>query len=335
MKIKQFIIYSIIYIGVVGIVVFVKQSGSYTFELFGLNLTLPIAVWYMLPVAILVILAVLHMMYNGIGFYLVKRNFRSDANLYDDFAKELMLGFDSNKEFKTEFFSDPKELTRFLSPWGSFNYSPKLSNQNLSEVVEVVKKIKNGEAVELKKYRVSPDSKIFIQNEENKLKSDSKYAVQILKDKKGLYSENLSKQAYLVFLQNATFLDIKKFKLPENKDEIKILIDRYIGDESFEMSKEDLFTLLLKGDFSNLEYVEYVKFFKQKDANPQNLISFFERLKAQRESANEAYLYLLYEFGMIDELREALNYSEDKLDKFEILLFLKDSGKNISASYFY
>ena len=67
--------------------------------------------------------------------------------------------------------------------------------------------------------------------------------------------------------------------------------------------------------------------------SPESYKAFFEKLKDENSNATEAYLYVLYELGMIDALREQLSLSDgDEHDKFDILLFLKDHGKNVPAS---
>ena len=77
MKTRKFLIYSIIYILAVGVFVYSFNNSTYTFELLGWSLNLPIAVWFMLPVAILAALAVLHIFYHSFSFYRYKAGQKS------------------------------------------------------------------------------------------------------------------------------------------------------------------------------------------------------------------------------------------------------------------
>ena len=117
MKTKQFFLYSIVYIAIVAILVFTQQSSSYTLGLFGFTLTLPVAVWIVLPLILYMILAIFHIVFHSFAFYRTKRAIAKDLSAYDTMRKEVLLGLDTNKDFKTEYFEDPSELTKILSPW--------------------------------------------------------------------------------------------------------------------------------------------------------------------------------------------------------------------------
>jgi hypothetical protein len=55
----------------------------------------------------------------------------------------------------------------------------------------------------------------------------------------------------------------------------------------------------------------------------------FETISNENELAIDAYLVILFEYEMIDKVRETLNgYSNEEYQPFRALLDLKDSGKN-------
>lgn len=332
MKIKQFIAYSIIYIGVIGVLVFMNVSGNFEMKLFGLSLNLPIAIWFIAPLFIYAVVSIIHISYYSFGLYLQRRAIRRDSSLYDEFAREILLGFESNKDFKSDLFENPSKITKFLSPWTT-NYEPNIDETPLKEAVEIVKAIKNGEYVDLKKLKISKESKIYITNELNRLKSDENYYKELLNDKK-LQNALLKEEACRQLLQKGSFLEIKKELNLTNDEDILFVIRRYLDEKEFEVSREDLYLLMLQGKFDAKQYIELAKELSKK-IEPDNLITIFDRLKAEKELAKEAYMYLLYEFGMIDKLREIVNFSDSECDKFKTLLFLRDSGKSIPISYFY
>ena len=82
---------------------------------------------------------------------------------------------------------------------------------------------------------------------------------------------------------------------------------------------------------AKLEKEEYISLFKlYKDTfTPDELIKLFEELSCEDEKSSEAYLYILFEFEMIDTLREVLDATSNKDFKaFRALLDLKDNSKH-------
>ena len=234
MKTKQFFLYSIVYIAIVAILVFTQQSSSYTLGLFGFTLTLPVAVWIVLPLILYMILAIFHIVFHSFAFYRTKRAIAKDLSAYDAMSKEVLLGLDTNKDFKTEYFKDPSELTKILSPWYD-STGIDVKNEDLKEVIGVIEKVKNGEVADLRKYKLPKDNGLFLQNELNRLDAEPAYAYEILKTK-GVYSENITKKAYAVALAKGSYDKIKAYKIPQDIAEVNILVDRAVNDASFEIS---------------------------------------------------------------------------------------------------
>lgn len=332
MKIKHFVVYSLIYIGLIGAATFVVNPNSYEIVLFGVGVRLPIAIWFVLPLLLLVIMAILHVSYYGVKTANVRYAIKSDMEIYENYAKEILLGVETDKKFKTSTFKTANEVTKYLSPW--HDNEPNLEDPDITEVINLLNSVNSGKVVDLKKYKLKNDNPVVLKNEHNKLSSDPKYAVEILKNSANFNSE-LNKSAYQTMLKNASYFDIKKYSFEKSKEDIRLLINRYASDTSFEMTKDDLILLLSDKDFREDEYISMAKELSAR-IEPDTLVAIFDRLKDKKQDAGEAYLYLLYEFGMIEELREKLLYSDgEDHDKFEVLVYLRDHGKNVPASYFF
>lgn len=330
MKTKQFFLYSIIYIAIVAILVFTQQSESYTLEIFGFSLALPVAAWIVVPLVLYMVLAIFHMVFHSFAFYRTKRAIAKDLSAYDAMSKEVLLGLESNKDFKTEFFKDPSDITKILSPWYD-STGIDVENDELREVVAVIEQVKNGEVADLRKYKLPKNNGLFLQNELNRLDAEPEYAYEILKTK-GVYSENITKKAYDVLLAKGSYEKIKAYKIPSSIEGVNLLVDRTVSDASFEIGSEELFDLINNESFGEQDFISFAKKLKNHLA-PEQYKAFFERLKNENSQGAEAYLYALYELGMIDELRDQLSLADgDEFEKFKILLFLRDSGKNVSAS---
>ncbi|MSN96654.1 hypothetical protein F1B92_05655 [Campylobacter sp. FMV-PI01] len=330
MRLKHFVTYSLIYIGIVGIFVFLQNANSYTISFLGLNLTLPVALWVILPLVLFVIFAIFHNSYVAFCVYKKNKALKNDKALYDEFAKNALLGINKTKSFKTDTFDTAKSVAIFLSPL--LKDEVDIKNKQIKDVIEILKLLESGEVVELRKYKITNNNPLFIKNELNKLNLDPKYATEILKNKSEINDE-LSKKAFDVLLKNCSYFEIKKHNFKLTKFDAIKLVDRYLSDETFEMTKEDFYSLILLCEFDTEQYIKLANSLKAK-FSPDALIAMFNRLRSEKDEANEAYLYLLYEFGMIDALKEFINYN-DGYDKFKILLFLKDSGRSIPASYMF
>ena len=330
MKTKQFFLYSIVYIAIIAILVFTQQSESYTLELFGFALTLPVAVWIVVPLILYMVLAIFHIVFHSFAFYRTKRAIAKDLSAYDAMSKEVLLGLDTNKDFKTEFFKDPSDITKILSPWYD-STGVDIENDEIREVVNVIEQVKNGQVADLRKYRLPKNNGLFLQNELNRLDAEPEYAYEILKNK-GVYSENITKKAYDVLLAKGSYEKIKAYKIPSDIEGVSLLVDRATSEADFKISSEELFDLVNNESFSEQDFISFAKKLKNHLA-PEQYKAFFERLKNENSQSTEAYLYVLYELGMIDEFRDQLSLADgDEFEKFKILLFLRDNGKNVPAS---
>ncbi|ARQ97090.1 hypothetical protein [Campylobacter lanienae] len=330
MKTRRFFLYSIIYIGIIWLAIFSFVNQNYALNILGYSLDIPIATWVVLPLILFAILALFHMSYYGFKIYLEGRAMRNDAQIYNVLAKEIYLGLESNKDFKTDLFNASSEVTKSLSPWLNLG-KPNFENSDLKAAYEICFEVKNGKVCDLKKFKLLKTNPLYIQNEKNKIKADYKYAITILSNKET--NDELISVASKALVENATFLELSKFNPTYTNSDIFILIDRYVNDK-FEISTNDIFATISKVKFTQNEYIQIAKILKAK-IDPDLLISMFERLKNEEQLALEAYLYLLYDFGMIDRLREIIASENSKFERIETLLFLRDHGKISKADLFY
>ena len=199
MKTRKFLVYCIIYIVVVAGLTYSLNSSDYTFELLGQTITLPIAIWVALPVAVLALLALLHIAYHGYAFYRYKKWIKKDSQLYKDLAKETLLGFESNKDFKTDTYKIASQLTRSISPVDELK-DVGVDDAEINNILQTIKSIKNKEIVDLKKFRLAKDSKLNILNELNKIEQLPTYYLDILKNQD--QNESLKKAGVSVIIDD-------------------------------------------------------------------------------------------------------------------------------------
>ena len=63
-------------------------------ELFGFALTLPVAVWIVVPLILYMVLAIFYIVFHSFAFYRTKRAIAKDLSAYDAMSKEVLLGLD-------------------------------------------------------------------------------------------------------------------------------------------------------------------------------------------------------------------------------------------------
>lgn len=333
MRTGRYAIYSVVYAVVVGIFIYTINPSNYEFNFLGFSLTLPVAAWFIIPVVFLALLTIAHISYNGFKIFLEQRAIKKDLANYNLLAKDTLLGIESNKEFKSKFFQTSSELTKALSPWEELPEF-KFKNTELDTIYQTIKEIKAGKTKDLRRYKVAKNSQIYIKNEINKINENPKYASEILKSTNEIPAQ-IKDYAYKIFIQNANFLELSKFNLDFSNEDIMLLVKRFSQKDNFECSSTDLFKLINTLEFSQEDYVKMAKMLRT-SLSPDAIMSIFDKLRNERTNATEAYCYVLYELQMIDELRDILsNADEPNFDKLKLLLFLKDSGKNVSIDMLY
>ena len=331
MKTRKFLVYCIIYTAVVAGLTYSLNSSDFTFELLGQAITLPVAVWVALPVALLALLAILHIAYHGYAFYRYKKWIKKDRQLYKDLAKETLLGFDSNKEFKTDAYKIASQVTRSISPWNEFKEMG-VDDAELNNIMQTIKSIKNKEIVDLKKFRLAKDSKINILNELNKIEQLPTYYLDLLKNHD--LNDTLKKAAVAKLIKTANFSDIKRANLDLTSEEIMSIIARFVNDE-IDLSSDEIFDLLNNVKVTKAQYDKAAIMLRNK-LKPDAFIGIFEKLKSIHADADEAYVYALFELQMLDKVREAIENSDpDEFKEIKVLLFLRDNGKMVPSSLFF
>ena len=329
MGIKRYVLLSVVYMLAVGLYVYSFSGDDYTLKIYTLSLTLPVAVWIVMPVFILFIASVSHLAYYGFKDFFYKRALKKDLDTFVKVSKKIILGEESGLKFKTEFFKLPSFVMKTLK------YAKKadlenLDNEELKECYTLVDNIKDGKYEDLKKYKLSPTNELYVINEKNRLKVEPKYAYTILKGCENLDSD-LCQKAYNELLNIGTFSEIKKYKFPIDKNIFRRMMERYLDDEdSFDMDINSIKEILETFNATSEDYLELAQEIKVK-LNPDELIDLFKKLYNEKgHIAANAYLYTLFDLEMIDKVREILENSEEEdFLKFKTLLFLRDHGKNI------
>ncbi len=337
MGIKKYIGLSIIYTILLGLFVYSFEGGKYTLHILDVPITLPIAVWIVIPVFLLILATIAHLLFYGTKNMIALRRIKKDSQKFTQTAKEALLGKEVDSEYKSEVFKLPGAILPLLNADPKKARKYRIHNDDIQDILDIKEHLENGEVVDLSPYNLKPNNPYMLQNYRNRLKNDPAFAMSVLSK---CDDELTCKLAFENFLGFGSFEEIKKFQKKPSKKILYALIDR-IG------AKEHPLNLL------NNEIIEYMKDVDEVEPFDSNeLVDIMKKLRVKltpdrvimmaNSIANEfphrggeAYLYTMFDLQKIDDAREFLdNASEDEYPKFRYLLFLKDQGRNFDIDLF-
>ncbi len=327
MGLKKYILASLLFIAVVAVFVYsLVPTSSYEVTLFGKAFLFPIAVWIALPLVVLFIASVIHMMFYGFKGYLTTSSLSKDESNIVRLLKNKLLKKEEPISFKNPIF---QELGEIISQLELEIKKDEFSSRN-TEIDTLAKDlidIKNKKFVSTN-YKLSNKNEIAIANNINKIQEQSDWAVDVLK-KSEEYTINEIEIALEKVLDDKSMTTLKKV-LPSLKLNKKMLFNILQKDsiqDEFSLEKDELIKIIKQVELTKQEFLQIAKMYK-KSLIPDEIISIFEELSNTNEAALEGYVYVLFEYEMIDKIRDIFaSVADEDLIAYKALLELKDSGK--------
>jgi len=291
---------------------------------------LPVYVWIVVPTIILFIFTLLHMFYYGIKNYFAKRAILKDVDIIKSIVKKRLLKEKSNDLLSTNDFKDLGEILKELEINLPENFS--FHSKDFDEVVNKIKTINEEKYIPLKELELSSDNYYYKLNLKNRIKNDSNFAIEVLRSS-SKYSKDLVELAFDKTLENKPMTIIKKFLSELDLDEnmIKKLLEKNVAaSKEFALSNEELLKYIKQVNYTNEELIKLAKEFKN-TLSPDQLIKLYEELSMSDEKYTYAYLYVLFDFQMIDKAKDILASSQPNEYKvYKALLDLRIAGKHYS-----
>jgi len=337
MYIKRYSIASLVLMAMIGGYVFAYVTKeSIAISLFGIPLpSLPIALWVIVPIVILYIASVLHFsFYYMLGSFKL-RKYEKDYEQILDSIVEAYLG----KKVREHSYKTPRyQLLGSLVD--NTNFFPRndllkdIDNEKIKDVIIMISNIRDGEVVDLKKFKLLPDNELVIQNEKNRYKKGDISAEDIL-SKEEKYDSRLLKEVYADFVKTTTLKNIEKYKRFMTKDAIFAIVDRFNSSENkLDISDAELINLLKDIDMLTQDYIK-ISSLLSTSITPENRMKIFETLSEDSESAMEAYLYTLFDLEMLSPADEILeNSQDDEYQNFKAYRALKGCNKHFNIELF-
>jgi len=333
MGFKKYIVASFLLIAIISGYVYSLNLGDYTLSITQLNFTqtLPVFVWVILPVLVLFVASFLHMVFYNTKSYFTRKNMLKDISSFSTIVRDRLLKKESSVIIRTD---ELKKVANVLNQLDMDIIDNKLSTDVnvISDVVDKIVKINNGEYISAKELKLPNDNELMQKNILNRINNDDNFAVEVLKNS-DKYSEELIEKAFANIIKNKSFDTVKKLasniKLSNEMVKLLLLKDSTASKE-FSLTNSEILVYIQDNKFTNQELIQIAKNYK-KHMSPEQLIKLFEDISANDESLTTSYLYVLFEYEMISQIREILvNSQKDEYTIFKALIDLKDAGKYYS-----
>jgi len=330
MGLKKYIIGSLLLAIAVCGYTFSIAPGDFKIQVAEFTIMLPIAVWVALPMLVLLTLTIIHILFYGLKNYFTIKAISKDSEAVVSLINKRLLN-----ETSTETFQNPnfKEIGAVLKQLEinvlDSNFSSE--DKNITKAVDQTFVIKSGKYIPSKELKLEESNPLMVDNTKNRINLDDNYALEVIKSPEK-YNQEIIKCAFLKVVESKSMTSIKKViaELTFDNTMAKALLKKDCTENpEFAMTNDLIITVLKKVELSNEELIEIIKDYK-KSMSPDQLIKLFEDLIQEKEEYTIAYLYVLAEFEMIDEMRDILvNSATNEYVAFKALVDLKDAGKHV------
>lgn len=328
MGFKQYLVFSVLFIAAIYLYAYSLELGDYRVSVFDISLLMSVANWIIAPLVFLFIATIGHILFYGLINVFRHRAVSKDHETMVNLIKANLLEKSFNKRFKTKGF---KTLSGILS---QFNLSVKdntfsSTDEELNKIVANIQDIKAGKHINDKSLKLNEVSNIANDNLLNKVNEQIDFSLDVIKKSEN-YPVNVVKQAFINVLNEKSMTTVKKVykNIKLDKDLAFRLFQKDADNNEFGFTHEEILKVVKDLEFSKEDYMSLAKTY-EKILQPDQIIALFETLSSEVEDATPAYLHVLFEYEMIEKVREVVAPTkEGEYMPFKALLDLKDAGKH-------
>jgi len=330
MRLGLYIIASIVLMSIVGIFVYTINPGNYTIEEFGIPVTIPIAVWVVAPMIILMFASVVHMIFYGTKNFFKFKKWEKDTLSLDDALYWSLLHEPKAHKFNLPLLKQTASLLSVASV--KVDGAVDDISDKLRGALTLVSEIERGQYVDLKAKKLSDvlssSNPFVIQNLINRLEKDENFAEEVLINKE-VYDKKVFSKAMSLFAQKANFIKAKKHINIFDKESFLMLLKRVNKEDNLGLTKEilDEFITYLEPSLECSDYL-IISTLMMQHLSPDENLKLWREYEKKYSKAEIAYLYLLFEYEMIDKAGEYLDeHDESEFKRFRALFDLKKEHK--------
>jgi hypothetical protein len=325
MGFKKYIIASFVFLMIVAAYVYNIDDSEFTVKIveLGINKTLPIYIWIIMPALFLFFATIIHMIFYGTKGYLQRTTLKRDISKLSILLNDRLLDKTSSISIKTPSL---KNIADVLNSVEMKITKDSESSPLIASSLKTIHDIESGKYIPAKELKLPSNNIWAIKNTKNRLLNDSNFAVEVIKDADN-YTTDLVEMAFDIALENKPVESIKR--LTQDVTLTKNMIQKLLikDSEQLSLTNNEILGYIGTHSFTNKELIAIAKNYKKTMA-PEQLLHLFEDLCSKNEEFTSSYLYILFEYQMITKVRETLiNSQKDEYVLFKALLDLKDSGK--------
>ncbi|RRS30697.1 MAG: hypothetical protein P794_05845 [Epsilonproteobacteria bacterium (ex Lamellibrachia satsuma)] len=313
---------------IIGALTYTINPNNYLVEAMGINFNFPVAVWVVLPMFVLLVFTVFHMLFYSLKSYFKLKKWQKDTATLDDALYWSLV----NEPKEQKYTIDEFKHSAILLGKSSLNLIDSVEglNPRLSKVVNIINKIKNGEYVDLKENKMA---KVFnegnpylIQNRLNRLETESGFVEEVMKSS-SKFSKLVQGQALEIFARKETFYKARKYAKIFDAKNFLVMLERVNHQEDMGLNSEILNDFVESLKLSCRDFVQIANVTK-KHFTPDVNLALFKKYQLENPKAQNAYLYLLFDYELLDEVNAYLEeHEEDEFIKFRALYELKQEHK--------
>jgi len=329
MRLGLYIFAALTLTAIIGSFAHTINPNNYIVEIMGINFNFPVAVWFILPMVFLLVFTVIHMIFYSLKSYFKLKKWQRDAATLDD-----ALYWSVVKEPKEQKYAIP-EIASSAALLGKSDLSVLDTVEGLSprlaKVINITNKIKNGEYVDLKENKMAKvfneGNQLLIHNRLNRLKSDDKFVEDVMKSS-STFSDQVRAEALTIFASKETFFKARKYHKIFDVKNFFVMLNRVSNEADGELTSEILDDFVSDLKLSCQDFVKIANITK-KIFRPDENLALFKKYQNNNPKAQNAYLYLLFEYELMEEVSRYLEEQDDyEFVQFRALYDLKQSHKN-------
>jgi len=305
-----------------GAFVYTLDLGLYRLDI--INITLPVTIWVVLPAVLLFLFTVAHMLFYGFRNYLTLKKWQKDTDTLEDALYWSLVNEPKEQKYA---INEIGSIAKLLGK-ASLNMSDTVEglSPRLAKVLSIIQKIQKGEYIDLKEEKMAKvfniGNPILIQNRLNCLESDEKFVESVMKLSSD-YSKAVQREALEIFARKQDFEKARKYTKVFDVKNFLVMLNRVTSDDNLNLNKEVLTEFIEDLKLSCSDFIKIAEVTK-KYFKPDENLALFHTYQKKNEKAENAYLYLLFEYELIDQVGIFLEEQENnEFLKFRALYELK------------
>ena len=324
MRLALYIFVTFALMAVIAAFTYSVNPDHYAIELMGINFSFPVAIWVILPMAILFIFTLIHMFVYGLKNYFILKKWHKDASTLEDALYWSLINEPKEQKYGIEVLRSSASLLGKASL--TISDTMEGLTPRLTRVVNIIQKIKNGDYIDFKEEKMTKvfnaGNPILTQNCLNRLQSDDKFIEDVMKSTSE-YSKVVQAEALATFARKENFEKARKYVKVFDTKSFFTMLERVTEENMLELTPETLTEFVQELHIGCKDFIKIASVTK-KYFNPEENLTLFRGYQLDNPKAQNAYLYLLFEYELLDQVAIYLNEQEEhEFIKFRALWELK------------